>query len=125
MTTRIIPAIKVGDEEFVFYETWEWLLLHCFLPALEVGSSGQLFDHFDETTGRLAYMGHDQPYIAAALIALTEDDDLFLSSKLPRPLTYSEATEAIADLIEVFANGHALVRGGHDRVTGRLRKEVL
>lgn len=101
VTTRIVPAIKVGDQEFVFYETWEWLLLHCFLPALAVGSSGQLFDHFDETTGRLDYMGNDQPYIAAALIALNEDDDLFQSSKLSRPLTYSEATGAIADLIGV------------------------
>ena len=101
VTTRIVPVIKVGDGEFVFYETWEWLLLHCFLPALEIGSSGQLFDRFDETTGRLVYMGGEQPYIAAALIALNEDDDLFLSSNLPRPLTYAEATEAIAKLINV------------------------
>ena len=101
VTTRIVPVIKVGDEEHVFYETWEWLLLHCFLPSLAIGSSGQLFDQFDETTGRLEYMGHEQPYIAAALIALNEDDDLFVSSMLPRPLTYAEATGAIADLINV------------------------
>ena len=101
VTTRIVPVIKVADEEYVFYETWEWLLLHCFLPALAIGSSGQLFDRFDETTGRLDYMGQEQPYIAAALIALNEDDDLFASSKLPRPLTYGEATGAISDLINV------------------------
>lgn len=101
VTTRIVPVIKVGDEEFVFHETWEWLLLHCFLPALAIGSSGQLFDRFDETTGRLDYMGREQPYIAAALIALNEEDDLFQSSELSGPITYREATEAIADLINV------------------------
>ena len=101
VTTRIVPAIRVGDEGFVFHETWEWLLLHCFLPALEIGSSGQLFDRFDETTGQLDYMGREQPYVAAALITLNEDDDRFHSSKLPRPVTYAEATKAIADLINV------------------------
>lgn len=101
VTTRIVPAIRVGDEKYVFYETWEWMLLHCFLPALPVGSSGQLFDEFDEKTGRLVYMGHDQPYIAAALIALNEDEDLFVAAELPRPLKYAEATEAIAALIHV------------------------
>lgn len=101
VTTRIVPAIKVADEKFVFYETWEWMLLHCFLPALPVGSSGQLFDEFDETTGRLVYMGHEQLYIAAALITLNEDEDLFVAPELPRPLKYAEATEAIAALINV------------------------
>lgn len=101
VTTRIVPVIKVGDEKYVFYETWEWMLLHCFLPALPVGSSGQLFDSFDESTGRLEYMGHEQPYIAAALIALNEDDDLFVAPELPRPLKYTEATEALRTLINV------------------------
>ena len=101
VTTRIIPAIKVNNEKFVFFETWEWMLLHCFLPALAVGSSGQLFDEFDEATGRLVYMGHDQVYIASALISLNEDDDLFVAPELPRPLNYAEATEAVASLINV------------------------
>lgn len=101
VTTRIVPVIKTGEEKFAFYEIWEWMLLHCFLPALPVGSSGQLFEEFDETTGRLVYMGHDQPYIAAGLIALNEDEDLFVAPELPRPLKYSEATEAIAALISV------------------------
>ena len=57
VTTRIVPAIKLADGKFVFQETWEWLLLHCFLPALEIGSSGQLFDSFEEATGRLMYKG--------------------------------------------------------------------
>ena len=101
VTTRIVPAIKVGDEKFVFYETWEWMLLQSFLPALPAGSSAQLFDEFDETTGRLVYMGNDQPYIAAALITLNEDDDLFVAQELQRPIKYAEATEAVADLIKV------------------------
>jgi hypothetical protein len=79
VTTRIVPAIKVAGDKFIFYEVWEWLLLHCFLPALPTGSGAQLFDHFDEKTGKLTYMGNDQPYVAAALITLNEDDDLFVS----------------------------------------------
>ena len=46
-------------------------------------------------------MEHEQPYIAAALIALNEDDDLFVMPELPRPINYSEATSAIATLISV------------------------
>ena len=101
VTTRIVPAIKLGEDRFVFYETWEWLLLHCFLPALEVGSSGQLFDAFDEATGRLTYKGREQDYIAAGLIALQEDDNEFVAAELPRAIKYAEATEAIAGLIHV------------------------
>src|SRR5262249_16904242 len=101
VTTRIVPAIKVADNKFVFYEVWEWLLLHCFLPALPKGTSGQLFDEFDEKTGKLTYMGHEQSYVAAALIALNEQEDLFVAPELPRPIAYSEATSAIASLIRV------------------------
>ncbi len=100
VTTRIVPAINLG-RRFVFYETWEWLLLHCFLPALEVGSSGQLFDEFDEVTGRLMYKGRKQDYIAAGLIDLQEDDNEFVAKELPRAINYVEATEAIAELIHV------------------------
>jgi len=101
LMTRIVPAIKVSEGKFVFYETWKWLLLHCFLPALPIGSSGQLFDEFDEVTGKLTYMGHEQDYIAAALIALQEEDNKFVAAVLPRPIKYSEATEAISALIHV------------------------
>ena len=101
VTTRIVPAIRLGEDRFVFYETWEWLLLHCFLPALEVGSSGQLFDEFDEATGKLTYKGREQDYIAAGLIALQEDDNEFVAEELPRAIKYAEATEAIATLIHV------------------------
>lgn len=106
VTTRIVPAIKLSEEKFVFYETWEWLLLHCFLPALPVGSSGQLFDDFDEASGKLTYMGKQQDYIAAALIALQDDDNEFVAAELPRVIKYAEATEAIAGLITV-APAHA------------------
>ncbi len=101
ITTRIVPAIKLQENKFVFYETWEWLLLHCFLPALPAGSSGQLFDEFDETTGKLNYMGRGQDYVAAGLITLQEDDNEFVAAELPRGIKYSEATEAIAALIHV------------------------
>ena len=106
LTTRIIPVVKLGEGNFVFYETWEWLLLHCFLPALPVGSSSQLFD-FDAATGRLEYMGHEQSYVAAALITLNEDDDLFLATELSRPITYAEASDAVAKLINVVPTAMA------------------
>ena len=106
VTTRIVPAIKLSEEKFVFYETWEWLLLHCFLPALPAGSSGQLFDEFDEASGKLTYMGQQQDYIAAGLIALQDDDNEFVAAELPRAIKYTEATEAIAALIHV-APAHA------------------
>ncbi|MCY3789757.1 MAG: hypothetical protein OXH63_13315 [Gemmatimonadetes bacterium] len=101
VTTRIVPAIRIGNQKFVFYETWEWLLLHCFLPPLSAGSSGQLFDEFDEATGRLVYKGVEQSYIAAALIALNNENDLFIASELLRPLRYSEATTALRTLLNV------------------------
>lgn len=101
VTTRIIPAIKLTDNRFAFYENWEWLLLHCFLPALPAGSSGQLFEEFDEITGMLTYKGQGQEYVAANLITLQEDDNEFAAAELPRSIRYSEATEAIATLIHV------------------------
>ena len=105
--------MRIGDEHFAFYETWEWLLLHCFLPALPAGSSGQLFEHFDETDGRLEYMGENQPYIAAALIALNEDEDLFVAPELSRPIKYSDATAALGDLLNVSPSAMRL-RGTND-----------
>ena len=112
LTTRIVPAMRVGDGKFVFYETWEWLLLHCFLPALPAGSSGQLFEHFDETDGRLEYMGEDQPYIAAALITLNEDEDIFVAPELSRPIKYSEATVALSNLLNVSPSAMHLAGTG-------------
>ena len=114
VTTRIIPAIKLGEDKFVFYETWEWLLLHCFLPALEAGSSGQLFEEFDEATGKLTYMGQEQDYIAAGLIALQDDDSEFVAAELPRPIRFAEATQAIAALIHVgpWRGAEATLRNG-------------
>jgi len=105
VTTRIVPAIKLEEGKYAFYETWEWQLLFCFLPALATGSSGQLFEDFDPLTGKLTYMGKNQDYIAAALITLNEDDDVFGSSDLPRPIRYGEATEALARLINIAPTG--------------------
>ena len=112
VTTRIVPAIRLAEDKFVFYETWEWLLLHCFLPALEPGSSGQLFDEFDEATGKLTYKGREQDYIAAALIALQDDDNEFVAPELPRAIKYAEATEAIAALIDVSPSHQVPVKPG-------------
>jgi hypothetical protein len=101
VTTRVVPVIRIAPGKFAFYETWEWMLLLSFYPALEIGSSGQLFEDFDPATGGLTYMGKRQPYIAAALITLNEEDDVFMSPDLPRPIRYGEATAAIGRLIQV------------------------
>lgn len=110
VTTRIIPAIKVEDEKYIFHETWEWLLLHAFFPALPVGSSGQLFDDFNPETGCLEYMDHEQDYITAALITLNEENDLFSATELPRQIKYGEATKALSEIINIspkFVSGVA------------------
>ncbi len=101
ITTRVVPVIKLAEKRFVFYEPWEWLLLHCFLPELPAGSSRELFENFDEASGKLTYMDKEQAYVSSGLIALQEDDSEFVASELPRSITYSEATQAISDLIHV------------------------
>ena len=100
---RVIPAIKVAAEKYVFYEAWEWMLLFCFLPALPVGSSAQLLEGYDSTTGEVQYLGHPQPYISAALIGLNADDDVFSTSVdgVSRSATYAQATDAIKGLLHV------------------------
>ena len=99
--TRVVPAVRLDDGTFTFHDTWEWMLLLGFLPALPPGSSGQLLGDFDPTTGRLDYIGKPQPYVAAALVALSEGDDIFEHSKLANPITYSQATAAVAALVQV------------------------
>jgi hypothetical protein len=103
VTFRVIPVIKLADKHYVFYETWEWMLLFCFLPALGVGSSAQLIENFDAATGSIQYRGQPQRYIAAALISLTVDDDVFSEQidGVTRSLTYGQATQAIAMLLHV------------------------
>jgi hypothetical protein len=100
ITARVIPVIKTRKGSYVFHETWEWLLLFAFAPALPAGSSGQLFE-FDPDTGGLSYMGKRQPYVAAALIALNEEDDVIESTDISKPVRYGDATRALSDLIHV------------------------
>lgn len=101
VSTRVVPAIRLDDGTFAFHETWEWTLLLGFLPALPPGTSGKAFDDFDPANGQLKYMGKSQPYIAAALVALSESDDVFEHPKLARPITYAEATAAMSAFITV------------------------
>lgn len=100
---RIVPAIKLDDGRFEFFETWEWLLLIGFLPALPVGSAAQLLENFDPTTGTIDYKGQRHPYIGAALIALNDDDAVYIArvGGMVRQITYREATAALADLLHV------------------------
>ena len=92
---------------FIFHENWEWLFLLCFFPALPKGSSGQLLDDFDPQSGSLTYMNKDQPYIFSALITLNVEDAQFSSDMggTLRQLSYSEATDALARLIQVSPSG--------------------
>jgi len=101
LSVRILPVIKLGEREFRPYPDWEWLLWYCFSPKLERGSSGQLFDGFDPTSGRFTYMGHTQPYIAAGLVTLNASTEEFVDDDRDLRFTYEEATEAIRSLIRV------------------------
>jgi hypothetical protein len=103
VTIRVIPAIKTDNQQFNFYEVWEWLLLFCFLPALKKGSSAQLLEGYDPATGTLEYMGQSQPYIAAALIGLNADDDVYTATVdgQPKSITYAQATEALVSLLHI------------------------
>jgi hypothetical protein len=100
ITARVIPVIETKGGSHVFHETWEWLLLFAFSPALSAGSSGQLIE-FDPNSGALIYMSKNQPYIAAALIALNEEEDVIESTDVGKPIRYGEATRALADLVRV------------------------
>ena len=105
ITVRVIPAIKVATDQFVFLEEWEWLLLLCFFPALSGGSSGQLIDDFNPDNGTLTYMGKDQRYVFSALIALNIEDAQFITDVggTSRQLSYQEATNALRQMIHVSA----------------------
>lgn len=101
IVTRIVPAVQLNDGTFAFVEAWEWMLLFGFLPALPPGSSGQMLGDFDPTSGTLDYMGKRQPYITAALVALSEGEDTFEHPKLQHAIRYSDATAAVAEFLKV------------------------
>lgn len=103
ITVRIIPAIKVSPDKFIFHEEWEWLFLLCFFPALPKGSSGQLLDDFNPETGFLQYMGKEQPYVFSALVTLNVEDAHFTTNvgDATKQLSYQEATNALSRLINV------------------------
>ena len=103
VTIRIIPAIKIAEQQFDFHEIWEWLLLFCFLPALKKGSSAQLLEDYNPAKGTFEYMGQQQPYIAAALVGLNADDDVYTATVngQPKSITYAQATEALTNLLQV------------------------
>ncbi len=99
---RVVPAIQGPDGRYELYRVWEWILFFAFAGALEAGSSAQLVEGFDPSSGRIRYMNHDQPYIAAGLFMLC-DPKLSYSPEggAPSAITYQEATEALARLIHV------------------------
>lgn len=97
---RITPAISFdGGNTYEFTDKWDWLVWFAFSPPLPHGSSGQLLDDFDPSTGALQYMGRPQPYIAAGLVGLCDPDDAVSDGQAS--CTYADATAAIADVINV------------------------
>jgi hypothetical protein len=99
LSIRILPVIRLTDQEFRPYPDWEWLLWFCFSPKLERGSSGQLFDGFDPTSGAFTYMGHIQQYIAAGLVTLNAPTEEFVDEAQVLRITYHQATESLRNLI--------------------------
>jgi hypothetical protein len=99
LSVRILPVIKLAEQEFKQIQDWEWLLWFCFSPRLKRGSSGQLFDGFNPSDGSFTYMGQRQPYIASGLVTLVDGSEVFVEEKHSIRFTYSQATEAIRKLI--------------------------
>jgi hypothetical protein len=102
VSVRVVPAIKLKNGGFAFYDTWEWLLIFTFMPVLAAGSSGQLIE-FDPATGVLKYLAKEQRYVSASLIALNDEEDVYSAAEVARPLRYGDATAALAALIRITA----------------------
>jgi hypothetical protein len=107
LTVRILPIVKLGNEHFQEVQHWEWLLLFCFPGGLKPGSSGESFENFDVSSGRLTYLHESQPYIFSALLCLNSPEDE-LSAEVNgglKTITYREATEALTAMIRVAPLG--------------------
>jgi len=100
---KIVPAMKLNDNRYEFFETWEWVLMLCFLPALEAGSAAQLLENYDPETGSIGYKGRPQSYIAAGLIALNDPDAIYVGETAagPRQISYADATAALRNFLKV------------------------
>ena len=109
VAVRILPVFKLGAAEYLELERWEWLLLFCFPGGLRPGSSGEAFEDFDPSSGRLTYMDQPQPYIFSALLGLNTPDEEFSATVggQPRTITYRDATAALQKLIHADAAGDA------------------
>jgi hypothetical protein len=103
LAVRILPVFKIGEGQFREVERWEWLLFLCFAGGLEPGSSGEAFDNFDVTTGRLNYLKREQPYIFGSLLCLNAPEEQ-LSIEVggtSKVFSYCDVTEALGRLIHV------------------------
>lgn len=107
LAVRILPVLKLAEDQFREIERWEWLLLFCFPGGLEPGSSGEAFDNFDTQSGALTYLKRDQPYIFASLLCLnTPDEHLSVNvGDASKAISYRDATEALKKLIHVASAG--------------------
>jgi hypothetical protein len=108
LSVRILPVIKLTQHEFKPFPDWEWLLWYCFSPKLNRGSSGQLFDGFEPSSGSFTYMGKRQPYIASGLVMLVAGTEPFVDDANSIHITYLQATEAIRNLINANPKFSAL-----------------
>jgi hypothetical protein len=111
---RIMLAVRfVNEPAWKLLDSWDWLAWFAFNPALRNGSSGQVIDELNPATGKLTYMGNDQPYVGAGLVALC-DPALSVTGTSGQVLTYRDATAALAAFINVNPVAEAIEVGNSE-----------
>lgn len=111
LAVRILPVAKIANNKYQPIESWEWLLLFCFPGGLKPGSAAQAFDDFDPVNGTLTYMETTAPYIFSGLLCLNDPEENFSANVngTVKTISYREATEELAKLIDVSPTGGANV----------------
>ena len=110
LVVRLLPLIRLGEEQFRREDRFEAHVLFVFHGATPSGSSSETFS-FDPSTGAMSYKGKALPYIACALIGLS-DPAYAIAVKIeedgastPPPLTYRAVLVALAASIQVKPKG--------------------
>ena len=110
LVVRLLPLIRLGEEQFRREDRFEAHVLFVFHGATPSGSSSETFS-FDPSTGAMSYRGKALPYIACALIGLS-DPAYAIEVKIeedgaptPPPLTYKAVLDALSASIQVMPKG--------------------
>jgi len=106
LIVRVVPVfvVEASDQSnatrsYNPHPEWEWALWFVFSPKLRSGTSGEVFNHLDPSTGTFQYKSGTQEYVASGLVALLPDDELFTTPDGANRITYKQATDALASLI--------------------------